>query len=239
MTTPRRPRPASAMKGYAAPRLRVVTWWAGRRGLRTDMQGNGRAGRMSVRTRAHSVMGVAAPMIDYRHGFHFDLSPEQLWERIEEVDQFERWWPWLSECELEGSGLTQGSVLHGVVAPPLPYRMRLRVELGECVRPHSIDATVGGDLTGVAGLSLRPREEGTWAEVCVEHRDAPAGHAAGQPVRPSPPAVGTRPGGRTDRRRLQASDRALRLTETHIRRSGASRVRSRARSEPAVLCRRR
>ena len=43
--------------------------------------------------------------------------------------------------------------------------MRLRVELGECVRPHSIDATVGGDLTGVAGLSLRPREEGTWAEV--------------------------------------------------------------------------
>jgi carbon monoxide dehydrogenase subunit G len=110
-------------------------------------------------------MRVAAPVIDYRHGFHFDLSPEQLWERIEEVDQFERWWPWLSECELEGGGLTEGSVLHGVVAPPLPYRMRLRVELGECVRPHSIDATVSGDLTGVAALSLRPNEGGTWAEV--------------------------------------------------------------------------
>ena len=108
---------------------------------------------------------VAAPLIVYRHGFHFDLVPEQLWERIEEVDQFERWWPWLSECELEGDGLRPGSVLRGVVAPPLPYRMRLNVELGECVRPHSIDATVSGDLAGVAGLRLRPDEGGTWAEV--------------------------------------------------------------------------
>ena len=105
-------------------------------------------------------------MIVYRHGFYFDLAPEQLWERIEEVDQFERWWPWLSECELEGDGLSPGSVLRGVVAPPLPYRMRLSVELGECVRPHSIDATVSGDLAGVAGLRLRPDEGGTWAEVC-------------------------------------------------------------------------
>ena len=99
-------------------------------------------------------------MIVYRHGFHFDLAPEQLWERIEEVDQFERWWPWLSECQLEGDGLRQGSVLRGVVAPPLPYRMRLSVELGECVRPRSIDATVSGDLTGVAALRLRPEEDG-------------------------------------------------------------------------------
>jgi hypothetical protein len=108
---------------------------------------------------------VAAPVIDYRHGFGFGLTPEQLWERIEEVDQFERWWPWLSECELLGSGLTQGSVLRGVVAPPLPYRMRIRVELDKCVRPRTIDATVGGDLTGVAGLWLRPTHGGTWAEV--------------------------------------------------------------------------
>ncbi len=108
---------------------------------------------------------MAAPVIVYRHGFHFDLEPQQLWECIEQVDQFERWWPWLSECELEGEGLRRGSVLRGVVAPPLPYRMRLGVELGECLRPHSIDATVSGDLTGIAALRLRPDEDGTWAEV--------------------------------------------------------------------------
>jgi hypothetical protein len=43
--------------------------------------------------------------------------------------------------------------------------MRLQVELGECVRPQAIDATVSGDLTGVASLRLRPSEGGTWAEV--------------------------------------------------------------------------
>ncbi len=32
MTTPRRPSPASAMNGWAAPRSRVVTWCAGSRG---------------------------------------------------------------------------------------------------------------------------------------------------------------------------------------------------------------
>ena len=108
---------------------------------------------------------VAAPRIDYRHGFAFDLTPEQLWERIEDVDQYERWWPWFSDCAIEGDGLARGSVLRGVVAPPLPYRMRLRIELGECVRPRSIDATITEDLTGNAELRLRPHDGGTWAEV--------------------------------------------------------------------------
>jgi carbon monoxide dehydrogenase subunit G len=88
-----------------------------------------------------------------------------LWDRIEEVDQFERWWPWLTEFRIEGDGLSAGSVLHGVVTPPLPYRMRLRVELVDCDRPHAIDATIGGDLIGTGRLRLRPAAEGTLAEV--------------------------------------------------------------------------
>ena len=104
-------------------------------------------------------------MISYRHGYQFDLAPEQLWDRIEQVDQFERWWPWLTDLELDGSGLSTGSVLSGVVNPPLPYRMRLSVELVDCERPVGIDATIEGDLTGVARLRLRPELEGTWAEV--------------------------------------------------------------------------
>jgi uncharacterized protein YndB with AHSA1/START domain len=111
------------------------------------------------------VLTVPAPVIDYRHGFEFALTPEQLWERMEEVDQFERWWPWLSQCQLEGNGFTHGSVLSGVISPPVPYRMRVWVEFGECVRPQSLEATVGGDLTGVAHLTLRPQGGGTWAEV--------------------------------------------------------------------------
>ncbi len=128
---------------------------------------------------------MAAPVISYRRGYRFDLGPEQLWDRIEEVDQFERWWPWLTDFELDGGGLSTGSVLSGVVSPPLPYRMRLSVELVDCERPVAIDATIDGDLTGVARLRLRPELEGTWAEVAwtVEMRQ-PAMRLASRIGRP-------------------------------------------------------
>ena len=105
------------------------------------------------------------PVITYRHGFSFDLAPDRLWDRIEEFDQFERWWPWLTGFWIEGSGLSAGSILHGTVTPPLPYSMQLRVELVECERPNAIDATISGDLIGGARLRLRPEFGGTWAEV--------------------------------------------------------------------------
>jgi hypothetical protein len=104
---------------------------------------------------------VAAPVFTHRREYGFALPPERLWARIGEVDRFEGWWPWLSEFRLEGSGLEEGAVLRGVVSPPLPYRMRLRIELGPCRPPHDIDATVRGDLTGTARLRIRPGGEGS------------------------------------------------------------------------------
>ncbi|HEV3280440.1 MAG TPA: SRPBCC family protein [Acidimicrobiales bacterium] len=108
---------------------------------------------------------MAAPVIDYGGSFRFDLAPDELWARLEEVDQFEGWWPWLTQFRLEGEGLSPGSVLSGVVTPPLPYRMRLRVELIRCERARAIDARVEGDLTGEASLRLRPDAGGTQADV--------------------------------------------------------------------------
>ena len=105
------------------------------------------------------------PVITYRKGFRFDISPGRLWDRIEEFDQFELWFPWLSDFSSEGEGLSAGAVLRGVVTPPLPYRMRLRVEVGHSERPSAIDATVGGDLTGDAHLRIRPVPDGSMAEV--------------------------------------------------------------------------
>jgi hypothetical protein len=108
---------------------------------------------------------VPAPFITYRRSYRFDLAPDRLWARIEEFDQFERWWPWLTDFRIEGAGLSAGSVLHGVATPPLPYRMRLRVELVDCDRPSAVDAIIGGDLVGDARLRLRPDGDGTTAEV--------------------------------------------------------------------------
>ena len=104
-------------------------------------------------------------MFTCRRDDYFGLPPDRLWERIGEVERFEGWWPWLSEFRLDGDGLSEGSVLRGVVTPPLPYRMRLEVELGRCDRPHAIDATVRGDLAGEARLRIRP--EGTGSRVGV------------------------------------------------------------------------
>jgi carbon monoxide dehydrogenase subunit G len=104
-------------------------------------------------------------VIDYRGGFRFDMVPGDLWDRMEEIDRFESWLPWLTQFQLDGDGLKAGSVLHGVVTPPLPYRMRLDVELVRCVRPRAIDARVDGDLTGDAGLRLHAEAGGTRVEV--------------------------------------------------------------------------
>ena len=108
---------------------------------------------------------VPKPVIAYRGRFRFDASPRQLWDRIEELDQFELWFPWLTDFSFDGDGLSAGTVLTGVVTPPLPYRMQLRIEIDQSERPSSVDATIGGDLTGTAQIRIQPVPEGAMAEV--------------------------------------------------------------------------
>jgi uncharacterized protein YndB with AHSA1/START domain len=94
--------------------------------------------------------------IEFRGEYRFDAAPAVVWASMEQTDSFEHWWAWLGEFHLVGPGLQTGSVLVGVVSPPVPYRMRVRVVLDHCVKPESIDATVHGDLRGWARLTLTP-----------------------------------------------------------------------------------
>ncbi|MGO8862752.1 MAG: SRPBCC family protein [Acidimicrobiales bacterium] len=105
------------------------------------------------------------PVIEYGREYEFAFTPAELWEGLQHVDEFERWWPWLEDFRVEGNILTTGAVLHGVVAPPLPYRMRIRVELTRCDPPGAIDATIGGDLEGEARLRVRAAGSGSRVEV--------------------------------------------------------------------------
>jgi len=104
-------------------------------------------------------------LIRYRHSYEFSSTPQELWGAIQEVDQFERWWPWLEEFRVEGVLLAPGSVLHGVVAPPVPYKMRIRVELTRFEAPTAIDAVIHGDLEGKAQLEIHPTDNGCAVEV--------------------------------------------------------------------------
>lgn len=119
-------------------------------------------------------------VIDYRGRFSFDVPREAMWRSIEHCERFEAWWSWLREFRLEGPGLVAGSVLHGLVSPPVPYTMRIRVVLDRCTPPSRIDATVHGDLEGEAHLLLEPHDRGTWAEASwtVEMKQRPMRVAA-------------------------------------------------------------
>lgn len=110
-------------------------------------------------------MAASPYVIEYRGSFHLDPKPSQVWAVISRIDRFEDWWGWLREFELEGEGLRSGSVLRGVVVPPLPYRMRLEVVFDSCTRSRRIEATVHGDLRGTARLDFAPEGAGTRATV--------------------------------------------------------------------------
>jgi len=94
------------------------------------------------------------PVIEYDGTFTFPVSPAQLWATIVQVDRFSSWWDWLQEFSVEGVGLEAGTVLHGIVVPPLPYRMRIDVVVEECVPGRRVVALVHGDLEGSARLTF-------------------------------------------------------------------------------------
>jgi uncharacterized protein YndB with AHSA1/START domain len=104
-------------------------------------------------------------VIDYEGRFDFPVPPEEIWAAITQPEQFESWWAWLKEFRAEGPMLQEGSTLTGVVSPPLPYRMRIRVVIGDAEPLRRVSATIHGDLEGRAQLCLSPNGDGTHAEM--------------------------------------------------------------------------
>lgn len=100
-------------------------------------------------------------VIDYEGAFTFPIPPEVLWDHIEHVEGFGVRLSWLTEFRLEGESLRPGTVLYGVVSPPLPYQMRINVHIDRCEPPSRIEASVHGDLEGRARLLLVSRACGT------------------------------------------------------------------------------
>jgi Polyketide cyclase / dehydrase and lipid transport len=107
-------------------------------------------------------------VVGYDRTFVFPVSVARLWTSLAEFDHFTSWWAWLQEFSADGDGLAPGTVFHGLVAPPLPYRMRLDVVIEECVAERSIVAAIHGDLEGTARLlftgdDAETRVRATWS----------------------------------------------------------------------------
>lgn len=92
--------------------------------------------------------------VDFQREFTFSAPIAQVWRALAQVDDYPQWWHWLRDFRVAGRGLEPGTVLSGVVVPPVPYRLRLRVVLDECVPEKYVAATVHGDLEGVARIEL-------------------------------------------------------------------------------------
>ena len=52
------------------------------------------------------------------------------------------------------------NTLHGIVVPPVPYRLRLDVRLETCLRPRLVQATIEGDVRGSAVMRMEPVNDG-------------------------------------------------------------------------------
>lgn len=93
----------------------------------------------------------------------FDEPPEQVWEAVTHPERYTTWWPWLRR--LDAAGLAEGEVWVCHVQPPLPYALRFTITIGEVVAGRSVQASVGGDITGTACVDLTPLDDATEVHV--------------------------------------------------------------------------
>lgn len=136
--------------------------------------------------RYREVVARSPCVIEYQRTFGFPVAAEQLWAAMTQFDSFCSWWSWLREFSVDGTPLEVGTVLHGVVEPPLPYRMRLDVVVDRCEPAHRIGAAIHGDLEGTAVLDLEGDDDETFVHAAwtIEMMQAPMRLAAriGHPV---------------------------------------------------------
>jgi len=118
---------------------------------------------------------------DHRH--QFSVSPEELWAAMARVNAYREWWPWLRH--FEAGALEAGAIWSAVVQPPLPYRLRFELHIGDVDAPRLVTAKVTGDITGSARLEVTSTSTGS--ELHLESQLAPTNavlRAVAQVARP-------------------------------------------------------
>lgn len=96
---------------------------------------------------------------DRRH--RFDVDRAALWDRMTAVEEYQRWWPWLSA--LHAGALAPGETWRATVRPPLPYVVRFAITIEEVDTPSLVTARIDGDIAGSARMEVS--EDGSGSEV--------------------------------------------------------------------------
>ena len=90
--------------------------------------------------------------------YRFTVDAPELWAAIEKVDNFPSWWPWLRRFDAQG--LEPGDAWQCTVQPPLPYSLSFGITIDEVVPGERVTATVSGEISGAAQLTLSPNDDG-------------------------------------------------------------------------------
>lgn len=109
---------------------------------------------------------------DFDRRFDLRATPEQLWGVLQQTERYPVWWSWLRE--LEGGELREGAVARVLVQAPLPYKLRLEINVERVVTHELVDTQVRGDLHGPARLEVEETAEGCTARLVwsLELRDS-------------------------------------------------------------------
>jgi uncharacterized protein YndB with AHSA1/START domain len=118
--------------------------------------------------------GVTSPF-SFGRTWELEVGPERFWHTIERTDEYKNWWPWLKRFDADG--MTEGSIWTAVIQSPLPYVLRVQLELAEVVPCERLAAKVDGDIVGHAGLTLTPTEDGNGSAIDVEWEMKPRSRA--------------------------------------------------------------
>lgn len=103
--------------------------------------------------------------------WRFEVSRNDLWERISAIDDYPTWWPWLRSFDA-GDPIEVGATWTCAVSPPLPYMVRFAIRFDRVEPGRLVDTTVTGDVEGRARLTLEDHPEGSSARLVSALRPA-------------------------------------------------------------------
>jgi hypothetical protein len=100
---------------------------------------------------------------EYDRTFEFAVSPETFWATVSRTERFPQWWSWLRE--FDSGGLHDGSHTACLIQAPLPYALRVAIDVERTVHPELVETRVTGDLEGPARLEITPTPSGCAARL--------------------------------------------------------------------------
>jgi hypothetical protein len=78
---------------------------------------------------------------------------------VNQTGDFRTWWSWLRD--FEAPGVYSGARAYCVIQSPLPYALRLDIDVERAEAPSIIETYVRGDLDGPARLEIAPDGDGS------------------------------------------------------------------------------